>query len=186
MNTPRKLRAAAAPVIETERLHLRPLLATDLDAFHTMYADPLVYRYLTGKPLSREDAWQRMLRLSGLWVLMGYGYWALEDKTTGQLAGIAGFAEFHRAIKPSIDGKPEFGWALASPFHGRRLSTEAVQAIQAWGDDDLEAPVTSCIIHAQNMVSRHLAQKIGFKVVGEGTYNGDPTYVLLREHPPVN
>jgi RimJ/RimL family protein N-acetyltransferase len=174
-------RNAAAPVIETKRLHLRPLAATDLDAFHTMYADPLVYKYLTGKPLSREDAWQRMLRLSGLWLLMGYGYWALQDKITGQLAGIAGFAEFHRTITPSIDGKPEFGWALASPFHGKRLSTEAVQAIQAWGDQELHAPVTSCIIHAQNTVSLHLAKKIGFKVLADGSYNGDPTHVLLRE-----
>lgn len=183
MNTPQKSRAAAAPVIETERLHLRPLMATDLDAFHTMYADPLVYKYLTGKPLSREDAWQRMLRLSGLWVLIGYGYWALEDKASGQLAGIAGFAEFHRTINPSIAGKPEIGWALASPFHGKRLSTEAVKAIQAWGDNELQAPVTSCIIHAQNTASLHLANKMGFKIVGEGNYNGDLTHVLLRDLP---
>lgn len=100
---------AAAPVIETERLLLRGLRASDLNAFHAMYADPLVYKFLTGKPLSREEAWARMLRLAGLWELTGHGYWAIDDRTTGQLAAIAGYAEFHRTIEPSIVGKPEFG-----------------------------------------------------------------------------
>ncbi|MCX7305653.1 MAG: GNAT family N-acetyltransferase [Hyphomicrobiales bacterium] len=172
-----------APHLETQRLRLRGLRASDLDAFEAMYSDPLVYRLLTGKPLSREDAWARMLRLAGLWELSGYGYWALEDKATGALAGIAGFAEFHRTIEPNIAGKPEFGWALASSFHGRKLSTEAVAAIQAWGDRELDADETSCIIATKNAPSIHLAHKIGFETVAEGPYNDVAHLVLLRRRP---
>ena len=173
----------AAPTLETQRLRLRGLKASDLDAFEQMYSDPLVYRLLTGKPLSREDAWARMLRLAGLWELSGYGYWALEDKITGALAGIAGYAEFHRTIEPNIVGKPEFGWALASSFHGKKLSTEAVSAIQAWGDEELGADETSCIIATKNAPSIHLAHKIGFRTVAEGPYNDVPHLVLLRQRP---
>jgi RimJ/RimL family protein N-acetyltransferase len=146
-----------------------------------MYADPLVYNFLTGKPLSREEAWARMLRVAGLWALNGHGYWALEDRQSGAFAGIAGFAEFHRTIKPDISGKPEFGWALASPFHGKKLSTEAVTAIQAWGDENLESQETSCIVATRNTVSTHLAHKIGFKTIAEGLYNDTPHFVLLRQ-----
>ena len=174
---------AAAPVIETERLLLRGLRASDLNAFHAMYADPLVYKFLTGKPLSREEAWARMLRLAGLWELTGHGYWAINDMTTGQLAGIAGYAEFHRTIEPSIVGKPEIGWALASSFHGKKLSTEAVTAIQAWGDQTLEVPETACIIATKNAPSIHLAHKIGFKTIAEGIYNDESTLVLPRQRP---
>lgn len=170
-----------APALETDRLRLRGLMASDLDAFQQMYSDPLVYRLLTGKPLSREDAWARMLRLAGLWELSGYGYWALEDKITGALAGIAGYAEFHRTIEPNIVGKPEFGWALASSFHGKKLSTEAVTAIQAWGDQEIDAEQTSCIIATTNAPSIHLAHKIGFRTVAEGPYNDVPHLVLLRQ-----
>ena len=173
----------AAPALETARLRLRGLRASDLDPFQQMYSDPLVYNFLTGKPLTREEAWARMLRLAGLWELSGYGYWALEDKATGVLAGIAGFAEFHRTIQPDIAGKPEFGWALASPFHGKKLSTEAVTAIQAWGDEALASDETSCIIATQNAASIHLAHKIGFNTVAEGPYNGVPHLVLLRQRP---
>lgn len=173
----------AAPKLETQRLRLRGLMAGDLDQFQQMYSDPLVYRLLTGKPLSREDAWARMLRLAGLWALSGYGYWALEDKATGVLAGIAGYAEFHRTIEPSIVGKPEFGWALASAFHGKKLSTEAVTAIQAWGDTELDISETSCIIATKNAPSIHLAHKIGFRTAAEGPYNDVQHLVLLRQRP---
>lgn len=172
----------AAPALETPRLHLRGLRASDLDDFQRMYSDPLVYRFLSAKPLSREEAWARMLRLAGLWDLARYGYWALEEKGTGVLVGIAGYAEFHRTVKPSIIGKPELGWALASPFHGRKLSTEAVTAIQAWGDKTLVGD-TSCIIATSNAPSLHLAQKIGFQTVAEGQYDGVPHLVLLRRRP---
>ena len=78
---------------------------------------------------------------------------ATSKSPAGALAGIAGYAEFHRMIEPSIVGKPEFGWALASSFHGRKLSTEAVSAIQAWGDAELDADETSCIIATKNIKS---------------------------------
>lgn len=173
----------SAPTLETQRMRLRGLKASDLDAFQEMYSDPLVYSFLTDKPLPREEAWARMLRLAGLWELCGYGYWALEDRITGVLAGIAGYAEFHRTIEPDISGKPEFGWALASPFHGKKLSTEAVTAIQAWGDEALDVDEFSCIIAKKNAASIHLAHKIGFKTVAEGPYNDVPHLVLLRQRP---
>lgn len=37
-----------APNLETPRLRLRGLEASDLDAFQAMYSDPLVYSFLTG------------------------------------------------------------------------------------------------------------------------------------------
>ena len=175
--------AAVAPALETTRLRLRGLRASDLDAFQAMYSDPLVYKFLAPKALTREEAWARMLRLSGLWVLAGYGYWALEDKASGALAGIAGFAEFHRTLTPSIAGKPEFGWALASAFHGQRLSTEAVTAVQAWGDQTLQSDETSCIIATRNEPSIYLAHKIGFKTIAECLYNEEPHLVLMRKRP---
>lgn len=173
----------AAPALETPRLRLRGLKASDLEEFRHMYSDPLVYKFLTGKPLSHEEAWARMLRLAGLWELCGYGYWVLEDKITGSMAGIAGFAEFQRAIEPNIVGKPEFGWALASAYHGKRLSTEAVTEIQAWGDRTLDDRETSCIIASANVASIHLAHKIGFQTVAESSYNDLPHLVLLRRQP---
>ena len=72
-------------------------------------------------------------------------------------------------------------WALASPFQGKRLSTEAVMAIQAWGDETLATDETSCIVATRNTPSIYLAQKIGFETMEECLYNEEPHLVLTKQ-----
>ena len=40
--------------IETDRLILKPLATTDLDAQQAIWSQEPVYRYITGKPMDRE------------------------------------------------------------------------------------------------------------------------------------
>ncbi len=90
----------AAPILETARLRLRPFRAEDCDAHAAMLADPIVTNHLHSDPLSREDAWRRMLVAPGMWALVGYGYWAVERKDDGRFLGNTGFADFKRDIDP--------------------------------------------------------------------------------------
>ena len=71
----------AAPVIETERLVLRPHAATDFDGVYALWADPLVMRHILGRPSTREESWSRLLRYAGHWSLLGFGFWAMPEKT---------------------------------------------------------------------------------------------------------
>ena len=98
---------------------------------------PIVVRYIGGKPLTAEETWAKVLRYAGLWSLLGFGYWALEEKATARFIGELGFADFRRNIQPSLDGVPELGWALVSRAHGKGYATEAVRAAIAWGDESL-------------------------------------------------
>ena len=72
-----------------------------------MYADVSFVRYLSGKPLSKEQAWENIAIILGHWSLLGYGIWALECRTTGQLIGRAGLL--------NLPGWPdvEVCWALS-------------------------------------------------------------------------
>ena len=151
------------PQLETDRLILRGHSAGDFNACTSMWADPVVVRYIGGKPSTREEVWSRMLRYSGLWAFLGFGYWALEDKASGSFAGEMGFADFKREIEPSLDSMPELGWALASQFHGRGYSTEALRTIVAWGDANLAANQTACIINPENLPSLRVAEKLGYR-----------------------
>jgi len=126
--------AVAVPVLETERLRLRAHRADDHAALSATWADPLVYRFLSGQPTSPPDAWMRLLRYGGLWSMLGYGYWAVEEKASGQLIGDIGYADFRRGMTPSLDGMPELGWVLPSHAHGKGYASEALAAVQAWGD----------------------------------------------------
>jgi RimJ/RimL family protein N-acetyltransferase len=62
---------------------------------------------------------------------LSYGYWAVEEKTSGRYVGELGFADFKRDIVPSIEGMPELGWALVPQFHGKGYATEALRAAVA-------------------------------------------------------
>ncbi|RYU81317.1 GNAT family N-acetyltransferase [Hymenobacter persicinus] len=170
----------AAPRLETDRLLLRGCQATDLPAFAAMWAEPDFYRYLGGQPLAEEDVWTKLQRTAGHWPLMGFGYWAVEEKATGHFLGLIGFSDFHRAMEPSIQGVPEIGWVLAPHSHGKGYATEAIRAVLAWGDEQFGRARTVCIIDPQNQASLRVAEKCGYRLIGEAIYKEQPILLLER------
>ena len=170
-----------APLIETERLRLRGRVYEDFPFFVEMWADPVVARYIDGKPRSEEDTWTKFLRMIGHWAVKGFGYWAVEEKETGRLIGDVGFGEFKREIEPSLKGAPEIGWAFASSAHGKGYATEAALAAVQWGDDFFGPVRMSCIIGQGNEPSVRVAEKCGFTQAGEARYHGDDVLLLYRD-----
>ena len=168
-----------APVIETERVVLRPHRPNDFEAYQAMWVDPLVTRFIGGRPRTREESWIRFLLHAGMWSMTGFGFWAIEAKTGGALIGEAGFHDLKRDIEPSIEGLPEAGWALASAFHGLGLATEVMRRIVAWGDASLGGR-TVCLIDPENSGSINVAEKCGYREVGRTSYHGEATSLYER------
>jgi RimJ/RimL family protein N-acetyltransferase len=174
----------AAPHVQTDRLLLRAHTLQDFDALYAMWSEPAVYRHIIGRPSTREEAWNRLLRYSGHWALLGYGYWVVEERATGSYVGEMGFADYSRDIDPPLDGRPEMGWALTTAVHGKGYAIEALRAITAWGDAHFAGKETAAIIAHANTASIRLAEKIGFKKKLETTYKGEPTFVFHRAPKP--
>ena len=171
----------AVPVLETERLRLRAHRADDYDAYVAMWAEPTVIRHIgDGKPLPAEQAWRRLLHNAGLWVVLGYGYWAVEEKDSGRFVGDVGFADFRREIQPSMNGMLEFGWILAAHAHGKGYASEAVAAASAWAQAHLPGMREVCIIAPDNLGSIRVAEKAGFQLSQQTTYHGSPTLFFSR------
>jgi RimJ/RimL family protein N-acetyltransferase len=148
-----------------------------------MWADPVVTRHIGGKPLTEEEAWNKFLRYAGHWALLGFGYWVVEEKTTGNFAGEIGFADYKRDIQSPLKHVPEIGWVLASQSHGKGYATETVRAAVAWGDRHFEASQTSCLIRPDNVASIHVAEKCGYQEFQRTIYKGHSTIVFVRERP---
>ena len=127
------------PVVETKRLRLRGHRLEDFEACAAMWADAGVVKYTVGIPLTGEDVWARMLRYAGHWALLGFGYWAIEEKATGEFVGELGFADLKRGMEPSIAGMAEIGWILAPSAHGKGYATEATRGAIEWGEKNLGA-----------------------------------------------
>ncbi len=174
----------SVPVLETERLRLRGHTAGDFPASTAMWAHPVVVRHFGGIPVSEEDCWSRLLRYIGHWQLLGFGYWVVEEKTTGCFVGEVGWCDYHRNLQPSLHGIPEVGWVLAPSSHGKGYATKAVGAVLAWGDTHFGLVRTACIIHPENAPSIRVAEKSGFRAVAQSTYKQHPITVYYREAGP--
>jgi RimJ/RimL family protein N-acetyltransferase len=172
--------APVVPVVETARLRLRGHRLDDFESSFAMWSDPVVTRYIGGKPSTEQQTWSRMLNYVGHWALLGFGYWAIEEKSTGSFAGELGFANFRRDIAPSMRDVPELGWTLASRFHGQGYATEAVQAAVAWGDARFGRTRTVCLINTGNAASIRVAEKCGFAVFERTVFFDQPTLFLER------
>ena len=188
------------PIIETQRLRLRGPRPEDFPDSAALWSDPVVVRFTGGKPLSEEEVWARLLRYVGHWDWMGFGYWIVEEKTTGHFAGEVGFSDWKREMKPSLQGLPELGWVLASRVHGQGYATEAARAAIQWAHSqfregtssssnmsvesaiapELGSACMTCIIHPEHARSIRVAEKCGFKELLRTSYRGEPTIVFVQ------
>lgn len=173
----------SAPVIETERLRLRSHELGDYADCVAMWSEPTVVRYTIREPSPPPRTWLRILAYRGHWALLGFGYWAVEEKVSGRYIGELGFADYKRATRLSLDGMPEIGWALVPWAQGKGYATEALKAAIAWADEQLQSRRTACIIHRENQRSFRVAEKLGYDMVLQAPSDADPDAILARETP---
>lgn len=167
------------PRIETERLILRGHVLADFEVLAAMWADPEVVRFISGKPSAREESWGRLLRYPGMWALIGYSFWAIEEKSSGALIGEGGFADFQREISPPIEA-PEMGWAFTPRAQGKGYALEAMRAAIGWGERHFQRRDFACIIAPENAPSIRLAEKLGFHETARGAYRDLPIVFFRR------
>ncbi|MEZ5896993.1 MAG: GNAT family N-acetyltransferase [Parvularculaceae bacterium] len=171
------------PVIETARLLLRGRTINDFAAYAAIWREPeVVARIGAGQPLSEEDAWNKFSRMAGVWALLGYGFFLVEEKSTGAVIGDIGVCDFKRDITPSLAGMPEFGWVLSSAAHGKGYAKEAVAAVIDWARIKFPGATFCCIIDADNLASIAIAEAFGFRRAATGAYHGGEVVIFHR--PP--
>lgn len=167
------------PVIETERLLLRPLRESDTEAYAEMMADPDVARFLTvtGQPLAPEDSWRQVAMLIGHWELRGFGMWAVAEKSRPDV--------FLGRLGPYYPrGWPDFeiGWALARPAWGRGYASEGAAAAMRYAFDVLDRPRVVSLIDPGNVRSTAVARRIGERPTGvQWDYHGRALDIFALE-----
>jgi len=170
--------------IETERLRLRPLAATDADALLALDADPEVRRHV-----DRPEAPTRLELLEHLpRMLRRYGsggeptFWAAEEADGGAFCGW-----FH--LRP-LEEDPvalDLGYRLRREAWGRGLATEGGRhlvdrAFRLLGAERIVAHTLEA-----NYASRHVLEKLGFREQGRYLHRDllpAVAYALRRDWHP--
>lgn len=146
------------PVLETERLILREFRLEDFNSFATLMADPVFRRYLgKGEPLNREMAWRAYTGIIGHWVLRGFGFWAIEHKSSGDYVGHVGI--HYPEDWPDV----EIGWGIAPVYQRGGYGFEAAKRVMQFGFEVLELEHLISLIVQGNKASANLAKKLGEK-----------------------
>jgi RimJ/RimL family protein N-acetyltransferase len=173
--------------IETERMVLRPLSASDVDAVATgIFGDPEVVATLAHDGSTPERALEharRWFELAGegsaAWHESGIGLFALLDRTGhsdgGRLVGVAG-------ARLDVDGvRREFFYALTGAARGRGLMQEAVRAILAAHDRlGVAGPLYAIYWPILNPASERILLSHGFEPRGRLPFLDD--YPAERFH----
>jgi RimJ/RimL family protein N-acetyltransferase len=170
------MNAFEIPTLETERLRLRPLRASDFADYAALHADPEVMRHVGGT-WDRGRSWRHLAFLMGHWLVAGSGMWAVELRETGAFAGKIGFAE--------PDGWPgcELAWYLARRFWGLGYATEGARAALGFAFTGLKKDRVVNLIEPGNLASIRVAERLGAVVQGSSGILGRRhlVYGLSRE-----
>ena len=167
------------PILFTDRLVLRPPEIHHFEPSATMWASENVTRHIGGQPRSRQEAWFTLCRNRGMWELLGYGSWAIEDRETGEFVGEGGFADFERGMNPNLSNWPEAGWVFIEKAWGKGYASEAVSAMHEWLDQNKPGQ-SVCIIDPGNAGSIRVAEKCGYKFWRASEYRGTSVNVYRR------
>ena len=169
-----------APVIQTERLRLRPWRKSDFRPYHALLQHPDVYKHFGPDPMGEEECWRRLAASIGMWDLLGFGGWAVERSGDKKLIGTLSLFNAWRALEPEFGEEPEMGWIFSSEVHGQGMAGEACRAVLGWAEANLQPTPIWAIIAPENAPSLKLAEKLGFEFHNDTSYHGDPTLVLRR------
>ncbi|MEO0372579.1 MAG: GNAT family N-acetyltransferase [Pseudomonadota bacterium] len=163
------------PELETERLILRAYDdARDLDRF-AAFMETDASRFFMG-PMDRYGTWRLGCAIMGHWMRYGYGLFAIEEKSSGEFAGLTGVWE------AETWPHPELAWMLTQDKEGKGYATEAARRARDYIFNDLNWTSLVSAIEGENAGSMKVADRLGAKPDFEHTRpNG--IKVIYYRHP---
>ena len=149
------------PVIETERLILRPPAMEDFDRWADFQGDAETTRFIGGA-LTPPQVWRTIMSVAGAWTLTGVGFFSVIEKSSGLWLGRIG------PWFPYQWPGPEVGWSLHRDAMGKGYALEAAVASMDYAVDVLGWDDVIHSIDPDNLASQALAQRLGSTNRGSG------------------
>ena len=150
------------PVLETERLILRPLRVDDTNDMFEYASDPEVTRYLLWDAHTTPMHTRNYLEyLGGRYRLGMHHEWAVVLKETHRMIGTCGFVTVDLQHR-----RAEIGYVINPRYRGRGIAVEAVNEVLKFGFGPLSLHRIEARYMVGNEASRRVMEKSGMRFEG--------------------
>lgn len=162
--------------IETDRLYFREIFESDDCSILELDSDPAVHQYLGNHPIKDVIQARDLIQfIRQQYVDNGIGRLAIIEKETDNFVGWGGF----KLITNLINGHQNYhdlGYRFIKKYWGKGYATESSKAAIEFGFNKLELPVIYAIADTNNMQSKKVLEKCGFRCKEIFDYENTPHY----------
>lgn len=180
------------PTLETDRLILREIVASDAPTLYDIHSDAKAMRWFGSDPIINLQQAEKLVETFASWRKLPNpgARWGIERKSDSQLLGTCGLFKWNRGWRSCI-----VGYELAQSAWGAGFMLEALSAALTWGFEHMELHRVEAQIHPENVASIRLVRTLRFVKEGRlreagfwlGEHHDLLQFALLRrEHltPP--
>lgn len=153
-------------MLETNRIFLRLLNETDIEAVFEMRSDADIMRFIRPLQTNRREAENWINLVSSRWAKERIGFCAMIEKSSGKFIGWCGLWRLTETKETEV------GYALFKEFWGKGYAVEASKAFLAYGFETLNLEKIVAVTDPSNKNSRRVMEKLGMKFDGNGEYYG--------------
>ncbi|MEM9677009.1 MAG: GNAT family N-acetyltransferase [Pseudomonadota bacterium] len=173
----RSISPLAIPTVETDRLVLRGWCEADVDAVRVIGTDAEASRFIGGVAPSWQ-AFRTVCTFIGHWQMRGFGFFAVEERSSGQCIGWCGL------WRP--DGWPdnELGYSLIPSRWGKGYATDAARAALKFAYTQVGWTTAISCIDKDNFGSQGVARHLGATLEAEDVAVNDFRAQIWRHQSP--
>lgn len=151
--------------LETDRLFLRNISREYREFIFRQFSSEAVNRYLfDAEPVQTMAEADELVDSYLLPEPRTHHRWILVLKDTGEAIGTCGFHCWDRGGRAV-----ELGYDMQEEYQGHGYMTEALRAILAFAQDQMDVDAVHAHIYEENLRSVNLAERLGFRFLGETT-----------------
>ena len=159
-------------IIETERLIIREIVSTDLEAMLALHSDPAVHLYLGNKTITkREEMMEVIDSIRRQYIDFGVGRWAMINKQTKQFIGWTGL-QFVTKETNNHQNFYDLGYRLMKSFWGQGYATESAFASLEYAFEKLNLTEVYAMADIRNDGSNKILNNVGLKFIETFDHEG--------------
>lgn len=154
-------------ICRTKRCLVRETTPADVESFYRIYRDKSITAYMENLFAEPEKELQYIKDyIEKVYGFYGFGMWTVCLKETGEVIGRAGLT-----LREGYED-PELGYVIGKAWQRQGIAAEVCREILSYGREELGFEKIRALVHPENVASKGLCHKLGFRYTGETETDG--------------